>query len=224
MITDEKKTELQKIADEIKNFKDLSIAKNATNAVPGEGNPDAQIMFIGEAPGYNEDMQGRPFVGQAGMLLEKTLLEVLGLKREDVYITNIVKFRPPDNRDPFDNEIAACADWLDRQIKIISPKIIVTLGRFSMAKFIPGVTISQIHGISRYYQLVRQAHHPEQGRGISTMNYKLIIFPMYHPAAALRGTTMLNAFKDDFVKLKNLLHPTAFIEEKDSDPIQKSLF
>ena len=211
MITDEKKTELQKIADEIKNFKDLSIAKNATNAVPGEGNPDAQIMFIGEAPGYNEDMQGRPFVGQAGMLLEKTLLEVLGLKREDVYITNFVKFRPPDNRDPFDAEIVACADWLDRQIKIISPKIIVTLGRFSMAKFIPGVTISQIHGISRYYQL-------------STMNYQLIIFPMYHPAAALRGTTMLNAFKEDFVKLKNLLHPVAVIAEKDPDLVQKSLF
>ncbi|KKU78973.1 MAG: Phage DNA polymerase-related protein [Candidatus Amesbacteria bacterium GW2011_GWA2_47_70] len=196
MTTDQKKQELEKIAREIKAFKGLDIAKNATHAVPGEGDPDAAIMFIGESPGYNEDMQGRPFVGQAGMLLEKTLLEVLGLKRGDVYITNIVKFRPPDNRDPFDNEIAACADWLDRQIKIISPKIIVTLGRFSMTKFIPGVTISQIHGVARYYQP-------------STMNYQLIIFPMYHPAAALRGTTMMNAFKADFVKLKNLLAPQA---------------
>ena len=209
MTTDQKKQELEKIAREIKAFKGLDIAKNATHAVPGEGDPDAAIMFIGESPGYNEDMQGRPFVGQAGMLLEKTLLEVLGLKRGDVYITNIVKFRPPDNRDPFDNEIAACSDWLDRQIKIISPKIIVTLGRFSMTKFIPGVTISQIHGVARYYQP-------------STMNYQLIIFPMYHPAAALRGTTMMNAFKADFVKLKNLLAPQAKIE--DNTPSQASLF
>jgi len=203
MTTDEKKTELEKIAQEIKTFKGLDIAKNATHAVPGEGNPDAEIMFIGEAPGYNEDQQGRPFVGQAGMLLEKILQEVLGLKREDVYITNIVKYRPPDNRDPFDAEIAACAGWLDRQIKIISPKIIVTLGRFSMVKFIPGVTISQIHGVARYY-------------------HELIIFPMYHPAAALRGTTMMNAFRDDFAKLKNLLAPQAKIE--DNTPSQTSLF
>ena len=203
MTIDEKKIELEKIAQEIKNFKGLDIAKNATHAVPGEGDPGAQIMFIGESPGYNEDMQGRPFVGQAGKLLEKTLQEVLNLKREDVYITNIVKFRPPDNRDPFDNEIAACADWLDRQIKIISPKIIVTLGRYSMAKFIPGVTISQIHGVARYY-------------------HELIIFPMYHPAAALRGTTMMNAFREDFVKLKNLLAPQAKIE--DNTPSQTSLF
>ena len=108
-----------------------------------------------------------------------------------------------------DSEIAACADWLDRQIKIISPKIIVTLGRFSMAKFIPGATISQIHGQARFYEL-------------STMNYKLIIFPMYHPAAALRGTAMMNAFKEDFAKLKNLLAPQPKIE--DNTPSQPSLF
>lgn len=209
MTTDQKKQELDKIADEIRNFKGLDIAKNATHAVPGEGDPDAAIMFIGEAPGQVENSTGRPFVGQSGQLMRKTLFETTGIKPEDVFITNIVKFRPPDNRDPFDNEIAACADWLDRQIKIISPKIIVTLGRFSMGKFIPGVTISQIHGISRYYQL-------------STMNYKLIIFPMYHPAAALRGTTMMNAFKEDFVKLKNLLAPQVKIE--DNTPNQTSLF
>ena len=209
MTTEEKKIELGKIAQEIKAFKGLDIAKNATYAVPGEGNPDAEIMLIGEAPGMVENSTGRPFVGQSGQLMRKTLLETTGIKPEEVFITNIVKFRPPDNRDPSDSEIAACADWLDRQIKIISPKIIVTLGRFSMAKFIPGVTISQIHGISRYYQL-------------PTMNYKLIIFPMYHPAAALRGTTMLNAFKEDFVKLKNLLAPQPKIE--DNTPSQTSLF
>lgn len=211
MTTDEKKIELEKIAQEIKAFRGLEIAKNATHAVPGEGNPDAEMMFIGEAPGYNEDLQGRPFVGQSGQLMRKTLFETTGIKPEEVFITNIVKFRPPDNRDPFDNEIAACADWLDRQIKIISPKIIVTLGRFSMAKFIPGVTISQIHGQARFYEL-------------PTMNYKPTIFPMYHPAAALRGTTMLNAFKEDFVKLKNLLHPVAVIAKKGPDLVQKSLF
>ena len=209
MTTEEKKIELGKIAQEIKAFKGLDIAKNATYAVPGEGNPDAEIMLIGEAQEMVENSTGRPFVGQSGQLMRKTLFETTGIKPEEVFITNIVKFRPPDNRDPSDSEIAACADWLDRQIKIISPRIIVTLGRYSMAKFIPGVTISQIHGIARYYQL-------------PTMNYQLIIFPMYHPAAALRGTTMMNAFKEDFVKLKNLLAPQPKIE--DNSPSQTSLF
>ncbi|MEK7154844.1 MAG: uracil-DNA glycosylase [Patescibacteria group bacterium] len=209
MTTNEKKIELEKIAQEIKSFTGLDIAKSATHAVPGEGNPDAKIMFIGEAPGQVEDSTGRPFVGQSGQLMRKTLFETTGIKPEEVFITNIVKFRPPDNRDPNDSEIAACANWLDRQIKIISPRIIVTLGRFSMAKFIPGVTISQVHGVARYYQL-------------STMNYKLVIFPMYHPAAALRGTTMMNAFKEDFVKLKNLLAPQVKIE--DNSPSQTTLF
>lgn len=203
MTTDQKKQELDKIAQEIKAFQGLDIAKNCTHPVPGEGSPDAEIMCIGEAPGMVEDTTGRPFVGQSGQLMRKTLFETTGITPEEVFITNIVKFRPPDNRDPNDSEIIACADWLDRQIKIISPKIIITLGRFSMAKFIPGVTISQIHGVARYY-------------------HELIIFPMYHPAAALRGTTMMNAFKDDFIKLKNLLAPQVKIE--DNSPSQTSLF
>lgn len=207
MTTQQKIEELNKIAEEIRNFKGLEIAKRATHAVPGEGNPDAEMVFIGEAPGFNEDQQGRPFVGQSGQLMRKTLLETIGIKPEEVFITNIVKYRPPDNRDPFDNEIAACADWLDRQIKIISPRIIVTLGRFSMAKFIPNVTISGIHGQARFVDF--------QGK-------RYIIFPMYHPAAALRGTAMLNAFKEDFVKLKNLLAPQVKIE--DNNPSQASLF
>lgn len=213
MTTDEKKIELEKIAQEIKNFKGLDIAKNCTHPVPGEGNPDAQIMFIGEAPGQVEDSTGRPFVGQSGQLMRKTLFETTGITPEEVFITNIVKFRPPDNRDPFDNEIAACADWLDRQIKIISPRIIVTLGRFSMAKFIPGVTISGVHGQSRF---------------VDFQGSRYIVFPMYHPAAALRGTTMLNAFKADFVKLKTFLSSkTPLAEEtkkEDNSPNQPSLF
>ncbi len=190
MTTQEKQVELDKISREIKEFKGLDIAKNCTRAVPGEGNPDTQIMFIGEAPGFNEDKEGRPFVGQAGKLLEKTLKDVLNLGRFDVYITNIVKFRPPDNRDPLPDEIEACRDWLDRQINIIHPKIIATLGRFSMAKFIPDVSISRIHGQARY---------------IDINDRKIIIFPMYHPAAALRAGTVMNEFVQDFNKLKPLL-------------------
>jgi uracil-DNA glycosylase family 4 len=190
MTTQEKQLELDKIAKEIRDFKGLEIARNCTRAVPGEGNPDAQIMFIGEAPGHNEDLQGRPFVGQAGKLLEKTLKDVLNLDRFDVYITNIVKFRPPDNRDPLPDEIEACRKWLDRQIAIIQPKIIATLGRFSMAKFIPDVSISRVHGQSRF---------------VNFNDFKIIVFPMYHPAAALRAGSMMQEFVTDFNKLKDLL-------------------
>jgi uracil-DNA glycosylase len=189
MTTQEKILELDKIAAEIHAFKGLAIAKNCTKAVPGEGDPDAQIMFIGEAPGFNEDREGRPFVGQAGKLLEKTL-ESIGLHRSQVYITNIVKFRPPDNRDPFPDEIAACKTWLDQQIAIIQPKIIATLGRFSMGKFLPDVTISRVHGVSRY---------------VTFNNFKFILFPMYHPAAALRAGNMMSEFVSDFNKLKSLM-------------------
>lgn len=192
MTAQEKQIELDKIVQEIKSFKGLDIAIKAAHPVPGEGNPDAKIMFIGEGPGFHEDQMGRPFVGQSGKLLEKTLKETLNLDRMEVFITNIVKFRPPDNRDPLPEEIEACRDWLDRQIMIIQPKIIVTLGRFSMAKFIPDITISRIHGQSRFYML-------------PATSYKIIIFPMYHPAAALRAGSMMQEFVADFNKLKDLL-------------------
>lgn len=182
MTTADKIKALNDIAEEVRAFKDLDIAKAATHAVPGEGSPEAKLMFIGEAPGFNEDIQGRPFVGQAGKLLDSTLVEI-GLHRSDVYITNIVKFRPPDNRDPFPEEIEACRNWLDRQIQIIKPDIIVTLGRFSMAKFLPEVRISGVHGQARFVQF---------------LGSKYTLVPMYHPAAALRSTQMLEAFKADF--------------------------
>ncbi len=194
MTTSEKQLELEAIASEIKAFRGLDIARAATHAVPGEGNPDAAIMFIGEAPGFNEDQQGRPFVGQAGKLLEKTLREALNMDRSEIYITNIVKFRPPENRDPFPQEIEVCAGWLDRQIAAIHPKIIVTLGRFSMAKFIPDVTISRVHG---------------QPRFVDFQGVRYIVFPMYHPAAALRAGAVLKEFQLDFNKLKQLLSPSA---------------
>lgn len=190
MQTKEKIEALKKIAEEIKDYKGLEIAKNAHHSVPGEGNSDARILFIGEAPGQVEDQTGRPFVGLSGQLMRKTLFEVTGIKPEEVFITNIVKFRPPDNRDPLPDEIEACRGWLDRQIDIIQPKIICTLGRFSMAKFIPDVTISRVHG---------------QPRVIDFLNRKYTVFPMYHPAAALRGTTVLNEFKSDFIKLKHAI-------------------
>lgn len=212
MTTDQKQQELAKIASEIKAFKGLDIAKNATHAVPGEGDSDAKIMFIGEAPGQVEDSTGRPFVGQSGQLMRKTLTETTGIKPEEVFITNIVKFRPPDNRDPMPDEIEACRDWLDRQIDIIRPKIICTLGRYSMAKFIPDVSISRVHGQPRFVEFLGQ---------------KYIIFPMYHPAAALRGTGVLNEFKQDFNKLKNLLNPVSVpqnIPEEKPVIMQPSLF
>jgi DNA polymerase len=160
------------------------------------------VLFIGEAPGRNEDESGRPFVGQAGKLLEKNL-NVIGLQRSDVFVTNIVKYRPPDNRDPFPEEIAACKDWLDEQIKIIDPKIIVTLGRFSMGKFIEGVTISKVHG---------------QPRFVDFGGKRYIVYPMFHPAAALRSGSMMKPFEEDFVKLSTLLtKPVSVAEAKDNN-------
>lgn len=213
MITDEKKVELEKIAQEVREFKGLDIAKDATNAVPGEGNPDAELFFFGEAPGAVEDSTGRPFVGQAGKLLEKTLWDVLRLRRDEVFITNILKYRPPDNRDPLLEEIEACREWLDKQIEIISPKIIVTLGRYSMAKFIPDVSISKVHGQPRFVDF--------GGR-------RYIVFPMYHPAAALRAGSVLAQFQEDFTKLKNLLGgdtgEVVKIEEQPKEPEQQGLF
>lgn len=213
MTTEEKKIELEKIDREVREFKGLDIAKAATNAVPGEGDPDAQLLFFGEAPGAVEDSTGRPFVGQAGKLLEKTLWDILELRRDQVFITNILKYRPPDNRDPFPNEIEACREWLDKQIAIISPKIIVTLGRFSMAKFIPDVSISKVHG---------------QARFVDFKGHRYIVFPVYHPAAALRAGSMMQQFVADFAKLKNLLRgntgEVAKIEEQKPEPLQQGLF
>ncbi len=168
----------------------LPLVQTARETVPGEGNPSAEIMFIGEAAGYHESVQRRPFVGLAGKLLDKTLAEN-NLRREDVYISNVVKTRPPQNRDPLPEEIAAYAPYLDAEIDIIEPKIIATLGRFSMGKFLPLVKISQVHG---------------QPRWIEWKQRKILIMPLYHPAAALRSTQLLNTFKADFAKLPQLLN------------------
>ncbi|HEX7017737.1 MAG TPA: uracil-DNA glycosylase [Patescibacteria group bacterium] len=176
-------------ADLEKTAPSLPLATKASDIVPGEGNPDADIFFIGEAPGYHESVQRRPFVGVSGKFLRKTMTEV-GLNEEDVYIGNIVKVRPPDNRDPSPAEILAYKQYLDQEIEIIEPLLIVTLGRFSMAKFLPDVKISQVHG--RLHKVV--------------WNQKaLFVFPMYHPAAALRGTKMRESFATDMKKVPKVL-------------------
>ncbi len=163
---------LKEVAAEVSTCARCDLCKSRTRAVPGEGNPQAKILFIGEGPGFHEDKQGRPFVGPSGQLLQE-LLKSINLKREDVFITNVVKCRPPDNRDPLPSEIDACNDYLDRQIAAIQPLVIVTLGRHSMAKFFSGEKISAIHGRA----------------------------PMFHPAAALRTESYKIALREDFKKI-----------------------
>jgi DNA polymerase len=158
--------------------------------VPGEGRIDADVMFIGEAPGYYEDQQGRPFVGAAGQFLEQ-LLESIGLKRSDVFIANVIKCRPPSNRDPLPAEIDTCAAWLDEQIDIIQPKVIVTLGRYSLGRYFPGQPISRIHGQARKVPLT-----PNTGGSVS-----LWVVPMYHPAAALHQGSLRRVIEEDFKRI-----------------------
>jgi len=161
------------------------LSKTRTLSVPGEGPIDAEVMLIGEAPGVNEDKQGRPFVGAAGNFLSE-LLAAAGLSREDVFICNVLKCRPPSNRDPLPLEIEACSDYLDEQIDIIDPLVIVTLGRYSMAKFFPRQTISRIHGSVK--EIAGRAY-----------------VPMYHPAAALHRGNLREVMLDDFRKLPFIL-------------------
>lgn len=178
----DKQAQLAELKAKMQGDKSLPLREGATQLVFGEGNPDSEIYFLGEAPGYWEDQKGRPFVGLAGKLLDE-LIQSLGLRREDVYISNIVRFRPPENRDPTPEEIAAFAPYVDAEIEIINPKIIVTLGRFSTGKFLPDVKISQVHG------QIKQAHF--QGK-------EIIVVPMYHPAAALRAGEIMKQLKSDF--------------------------
>jgi len=178
-------TELEHVAAEVRVCPLCELARTRTNAVPGEGNPQARVMLIGEGPGWHEDKQGKPFVGNAGKFLSE-LLAKAELRREDVFITNVVKCRPPGNRDPLPDEMAACRPYLERQIAAINPDVIVTLGRFSMARWFPGERISKIHG-----QPKREGHR--------------LIVPMYHPAAALHQGALRGAIEDDFAKLPKIL-------------------
>lgn len=171
------------------NFANLPLVNKKEDIVPGEGQLGATIMMIGEAPGFNEAVQRRPFVGRSGQLLRQTISTV-GLDLKDIYISNIVKARPPENRDPSPQEIAAFKPYLDEEIEILEPKLIVTLGRFSLNKFLPNVKISSVHG---------RLHK------VSWNGKKIFVLPMYHPAAALRGTQVKNQFVADFAKINKIL-------------------
>jgi uracil-DNA glycosylase family 4 len=168
----ERRQVLDAIAAEVRVCTKCRLHETRTNAVPGEGDPETEVVFVGEGPGFNEDRGGRPFIGRAGDLLVK-LLASIGWRREEVFITNIVKCRPPDNRDPMPEEVAACAPYLRRQLEALDPAVVVTLGRHSMARFMPGARISQAHGTVRPVD-------PETGARDA------LVFAMYHPAAALR--------------------------------------
>lgn len=192
-------TELAKVAKAIidKNICP-ELAAQATQLVMGDGNPNADIVFIGEAPGKNEDEQGKPFVGAAGKFLNE-MLAAAGLERSDVYITNIVKYRPPNNRDPSDAEKQAFWPYLAHQLEIIDPKVIVTLGRHSMEFFIPDAKISQIHGHAVRKKVTYHDHS----------QHEWLIVPLYHPAAALYNGSMRQVLIDDFVRIKQLIDKTA---------------
>ncbi|MDD5455239.1 MAG: uracil-DNA glycosylase [Candidatus Ratteibacteria bacterium] len=211
---------LDDIAKEVRTCKKCHLHKTRTNAVPGEGNSQAEIMFIGEAPGYHEDIQGRPFVGQAGKLLDN-LLKGIGLERKNVFIGNIIKCRPPGNRDPQPEEINTCISYLLKQIEIIKPKVICTLGRFSFAEMMQRkVFISSEHG-----RPFKTGSENRLGEGLN-------IFPLYHPAAALHQPGLIDALEEDFKKLHAFLtspppenkvkeNPLASVYKKTNETPQK---
>jgi len=194
---------LTELYAQIANCHRCEIAKYRTNAVPGEGPEDAEIVFIGEAPGWHEDQQGRPFVGPAGQLLDKLLVSI-GLTRAQVYITNVIKTRPPNNREPLPVEIQNCRPWLDRQLEILRPKVIVTLGRYSMAPFFPGKSISKVHGTA------------QKKDGV-------IIYAMYHPAAALHQQSLRKEIEADMLKIPALLAEARAMSRAQYEPQPQQL-
>mgnify|MGYP001108779855 CR=1 FL=1 len=195
---------LAELYQEIANCQDCELAKYRTKVVPGEGAEDAELLFIGEAPGWHEDQQGRPFVGAAGEFLDQ-LLTSIGLTRGQVYIANVIKCRPPQNRDPLPSEIQACRKWLDRQIEIIHPKMIVTLGRYSLARYFLNENISKIHGKSRRLG-------------------DIIYYPMYHPAAALHQGSLRKIIEADMLRIPQILAQSEGVIEAPVESQQLSLF
>ena len=195
---------LSELYEEIALCQQCEIAKFRTKVVPGEGAEDADILFIGEAPCWHEDQQGRPFVGPAGKYLDE-LLASINLKREQVYIANVIKCRPTSNRDPLPVEIHNCRKWLERQIELICPKMITTLGRYSMAMFFPGKSISKIHGTAQKRDNV-------------------IYYAMYHPAAALHQQSLRQAIEVDMLKIPALLAEAKNIAEAEPQPQQLKMF
>jgi DNA polymerase len=197
------KSDFDVLVDEITSCTLCGLSENRTNAVPGEGSLNADIVFIGEGPGFYEDRDGRPFVGPSGKFLDE-LLASIGLRRQDVYITNMVKCRPPNNRDPLPGEIRACQPYLDRQLDLISPKVVVTLGRYSFAKLFPGEAISKARGKPRRWK-------------------DLTVFPIYHPAAALHNPALRPVIESDFVRLLSLVKDAVQEPDREEAPPTKQL-
>jgi uracil-DNA glycosylase family 4 len=198
----DKRLKLEELKKQMKKDEKLPLKKGATNLVFGEGNPEAEIFFLGEGPGYWEDQKGRPFVGNAGALLNQ-LLYSIEVPREKVFITNVVCYRPPENRDPSLEEIDAFQPYINKMIEIINPKAVVTLGRFSMGKFLPNVKITVVHG------------KPHE---VNWNGKKLLIVPMFHPAAALRSGEVLRMIKEDFLKLPEIV--SSFKNKKEEKKIE----
>ena len=198
-MADERAEALEKIAAQIRTCKLCDLWKGRTHAVPGAGDIHTEIMFIGEGPGFNEDKQGLPFVGQSGKYLE-TLLKLIDLRRDDVFITNVVKCRPPENRDPLPIEITTCVPtYLEPQIELIDPLLIVTLGRFSMARYFPGGKITQIHGQPKF----------EGGRAY---------YPLFHPAAVLRDPGKQTLMEADFKRIPEVLAKVRSLRDAGKQP------
>jgi uracil-DNA glycosylase family 4 len=195
---------LAQLCDEIIACRDCELAKYRTKVVPGEGAEDADLLLIGEAPGWHEDQQGRPFVGPAGQFLEQ-LLASIGLRREEVYIANVIKCRPPQNRDPLPAEIQSCSKWLDGQIEIIQPQMIITLGRYSLARYFPNQSIGKIHG------------KPRKSGGV-------IYYPMYHPAAALHQGSLRRTIETDMLRIPQILAQGKELPQDEVESQQLSLF
>lgn len=190
-----------------------ALHQGRTQTVPGDGDPNAEVLFIGEAPGFHEDQQGSPFVGQAGRVLDQLLLEI-GLTRADVFVANVIKCRPPNNRDPLPEEIATCEPFLTMQIRGIRPKLIVPLGRFALQYFLPGASISR-------------------SRGKVIRNDPYLLYPLYHPAAALRQIRLFQVLRDDFQRIPQIVAgaerpsahatPSAAVAQKEDSATQLQL-
>jgi uracil-DNA glycosylase family 4 len=202
-MTDISQMSLDQLEEAVRSCTLCPLHQGRTHAVPGEGPPNANIMFIGEGPGFHEDRQGRPFVGAAGQFLEE-LLASIGMTREQVYIANVVKCRPPGNRDPMPNELSACEPYLEQQIQLIKPKVIVTLGRFSMYRYFPGASITKIHG---------------QPKRVGNV----LVVPMFHPAAALHQPKWRPLVEEDFKKLPGLIAEAENFGDEASPPQAQQL-
>ena len=202
-------SELTELYDKVRVCTLCDLAKGRTHAVPGEGPENAPVMFIGEAPGFHEDREGRPFVGAAGKYLDE-LLGLIDMKREQVYICNVIKCRPPQNRDPLPEEMAACRPYIDKQLELIKPKVVITISRFAMARWFPEKKISEIHGKPKKFG-------------------DLVVLPMYHPAAALHQPSLKRVLEEDFKRVPQILKEMANLQEEPEEkkappPEQLSMF